>query len=745
MKSLHLGMGWFPDETGGLNRYFRGLVESLDASGEPVRAVVVGPATDAPAPVTPAGRRDDPLMRRLRAFSRAAARSGADADVVHAHFALYALLPVLGPLRRLPLVVQFQGPWADEAVSAGRASRPGAVARRLVERRVYRRGREFAVLSGAFRRVLVERYRVPPWRVRLIPPGVDLDVYSPGDRAAARASLGIDTDAFVGFTARRLVPRMGVDVLLAAWALLDGDDYGDRVLLIAGEGSERAELERRAFELGIDNHVRFLGNLGDDGLVPAYRAADVFVVPTIALEGFGIVVLEATACGTPVIATDVGGLPEVVAPLDESLVVPAGDAPALAVRLAGPLPNRDACRSYAERYTWARAAQAQLAMYRDAVDPPRERRLRVVYVDHCAQLAGGEIALLRLLAALDDVDAHVILGEDGPLTRRLARASISYEVLPFSQTGVRRSGVGAFAALRSLPYTLRLARRLRAYRPDLVHTNSLKAALYGGAAARLAGTPCVWHIRDRIAEDYLPAPAVRAVRLGARLLPSAVIANSQATLATLPGQKNAFVVPSPVPAPDSVAKSRDVSGRGAVRVGIVGRLAPWKGQHVFLEAFARALGGTDARALVVGEALFGEDDYAVELRSLATRLGLDGRVEFTGFVDDVAAELARLDVLVHGSVIPEPFGLAVVEGMAAGLPVVAADAGGPAEVIRDGVDGVLYPAGDVDALATALRVLAADPALRTRLGEAARLRAGAFEPASVAAQVREVYRSVASR
>src|SRR6185436_14775046 len=104
----------------------------------------------------------------------------------------------------------------------------------------------------------------------------------------------------------------------------------------------------------------------------------------------------------------------------------------------------------------------------------------------------------------------------------------------------------------------------------------------------------------------------------------------------------------------------------------------------------------------IGAALFGEEDYAASLRTLAAELGLAHRVDFVGFVADVNAEFARLDVLVVPSLVPEGFGLTVVEGMAAGVPVIAPDAGGPAEVITDGVDGVLVPAGDTAALATAL-------------------------------------------
>jgi glycosyltransferase involved in cell wall biosynthesis len=742
MRVLLLGKGWFPDEPGGLNRYFRGILETLGGRVE-ARAVVLGPAADAPAEVVAPARADDPLLARVRAYAAAAGREGRDADLVHAHFALYSLLPLVTRLRRKPVVLQFQGPWADEAVASRAVNRLGAGARRTVERTVYRRARHALVLSSAFRRVLVERYGFAPWNVHVVPPGVELDTYSPGDRAAARRALDVPDDAFLGVTARRLVARMGVDVLLEAWAALPES----AVLLIAGEGDERPALERQARALGIEHRVRFLGNLDDRGLVPCYRGADVSIVPTIALEGFGIVCLESLACGTPVVATDVGGLREVLGPLDPTLVVAPRDPAALARRLTAPLPSREACRAYAERYTWERAAAATERVYRLALDDPPAGRPRVVFLDHTAVLSGGELALLRLVPALEHVDTHVVLAEDGPLAHRLTAAGVSVEVLPLRERARglhrRRALADPAAALLGVAYAVRLGLHLRRLRPDVVHANSLKSGLYGSLATAIARTPLVWHVRDRLADDYLPRSVARVVRRAMRARAAAVIANSAATRATLPDDVDVIVVPSPV----SIAARAPTAAGRELRIGMIGRLAPWKGQDVFLRAFARAFPTDGATARVIGAPLFSEDEhrYAESLRDLAAELGLAGRVQFPGFVEQVEDELAALDVVVHASVLAEPFGQVVAEGMAAGIAVVAADAGGPAEILEHGRTGLLYPPGDVEALADALRRLAQDAGLRARLGDAARVDAQAFSPAEVAARVEQVYAKVLKR
>jgi glycosyltransferase involved in cell wall biosynthesis len=183
---------------------------------------------------------------------------------------------------------------------------------------------------------------------------------------------------------------------------------------------------------------------------------------------------------------------------------------------------------------------------------------------------------------------------------------------------------------------------------------------------------------------------------------------------------------------------------GPLTFGIVGRLSPWKGQDLFLRAFARAFPDGEERAAVVGGALFGEDDFARGLPRLAGSLGIADRLELRGHRSDVWDELSRIDVLVHASITPEPFGQVILEGMAAGVPVIAARAGGPAEILRHDQTGVLYDCADLSELATAMRRML-DPALRTRLSTAARGDLGPYSPPVVAAQLQDLYERVAAR
>src|SRR5262249_14232203 len=157
------------------------------------------------------------------------------ADVVDAHFALYAGLAIFTTrLRRCPLIVHFQGPWADESLF----SRGGSWAipvKRMVEKAVYRRAHRVVVLSHAFERLVIDRYGIDPERVIVIPPGVDLKRFVPGERALARQRFGIEPTAFVVVAARRLEARMGLDVLLEAWDTVQAAEPRG-VLLFGGDG-----------------------------------------------------------------------------------------------------------------------------------------------------------------------------------------------------------------------------------------------------------------------------------------------------------------------------------------------------------------------------------------------------------------------------------------------------------------------------------------------------------------------------
>ncbi|GAA1919633.1 glycosyltransferase family 4 protein [Microbacterium aoyamense] len=368
--------------------------------------------------------------------------------------------------------------------------------------------------------------------------------------------------------------------------------------------------------------------------------------------------------------------------------------------------------------------------------------MRVLVVDHTAREGGAELALARLVEQIHSprIDVRAVVFEDGPLVDRLRAAGTRTVVLALDETVARTSRdrlLSPVALVRSVAQAIRfvprLARAIRGSGAELVVANSLKSAVFTALAAPLARRPWVWHLHDRLAPDYLPRPLVAGMRALAAAGPRALVVNSLATMDTLPPRARAKASVA-YPGLAATAFEPAAPTPEAPVVGIVGRISPTKGQREFLEAAAIVLrGGEDVRFRVVGASLFGEEDYEADMHRLPESLGIADRVEFTGWVADPGSQLRALSVFVHASPVPEPFGQVVAEAMAAGVPVVAADAGGirelldpepreshdEASAVRETRLGVLVRPGDPGALARAIAMTMADDVARARRAAAA--------------------------
>jgi glycosyltransferase involved in cell wall biosynthesis len=275
-----------------------------------------------------------------------------------------------------------------------------------------------------------------------------------------------------------------------------------------------------------------------------------------------------------------------------------------------------------------------------------------------------------------------------------------------------------------------------------------------GAWAAPRGVPVVWHLHDYVGSRPVMA---RLLRWSARRPVTAVgVSHSVAEDAarTLGPRTpvrtiaNAIDLDRFAPGPGDGGALDAAAGLpeappGTVRVGLVATFARWKGHDVFLDAIARLPAELPCRYYIVGGPIYrsmGSQYSLDELRDRAGALGLAGRLGFAGHQADPAAAMRALDIVVHASTRPEPFGRVIVEGMACGRAVVAIGAGGAAELFEDGVTALGCPPRDPDSLAGAIARLAADPDLRSRLGAAGRRAAqGRFDRRRLAGEWAAVY------
>ena len=271
-------------------------------------------------------------------------------------------------------------------------------------------------------------------------------------------------------------------------------------------------------------------------------------------------------------------------------------------------------------------------------------------------------------------------------------------------------------------YVRELAVFMRRRHIDLLHTNSLKSDLIGSLAGKLTRTPVIWHVRDRITPDYLPPRVALTFRLLSRWLPDLIIADSHAVAATLSRRpsKRIHVVHEGTPHEEFALHSQPgAQGRSddTQNIGLVGRISPWKGQDIFLRAAGMLRRKYPAaRFHIIGAALFDESEFEQKLHKLADDLDLGEALTFAGFRNDIHQAIADLDVLVHASTRPEPFGQVIIEGMAAAKPVVATNGGGVREIVEDGVTGFLVPMSDPERMAEAIDRLLADPNMAHAMG-----------------------------
>jgi glycosyltransferase involved in cell wall biosynthesis len=408
---------------------------------------------------------------------------------------------------------------------------------------------------------------------------------------------------------------------------------------------------------------------------------------------------------------------------------------------------------------------------------PRASALKVMYLCPLGELGGAERALLDLMAALRAANPQwrlaLIAASDGELVTRAREMGVAASVIPLPpviaalgdagaggpagrQTRLRKVTGSLVKALPAMVlYAQNLKHAIAEAAPDLVHTNGFKMHLLG-VLCRPRHVPVLWHIHDFVQARPMMR---RLLRMHSRRC-AAVVANSRSVAADarVALGKTAriftvynaidlerFCVNGPRLDLDKLAGMPPL-GEGGVRVGLLATMARWKGHETFLRALSLVPENVPIRGYVVGGPLYhtrGSQYKLEELRAMAAQLGVADRVGFTGFVSDPAAAMRTLDIVVHASTEPEPFGLVIAEAMACGRAVVASADGGAAEIVSDGVDALTHALGDFQTLARIIAKLALDPELRLRLGRTAAVSAASrFTHERLAAEMTPIYREI---
>jgi glycosyltransferase involved in cell wall biosynthesis len=382
----------------------------------------------------------------------------------------------------------------------------------------------------------------------------------------------------------------------------------------------------------------------------------------------------------------------------------------------------------------------------------------VLVVHQSAELYGSDRSLLEVLSGIDRArfECIVCLPEHGPLEYELRRSEFEVHVLPLVKVGRAMFSVGGLLHLpgQIRSAILQLDGVLQGRRVDLVYTNTL-AVLAGAFWAFFRRRPHVWHVREIIRK---PAFVSVGFRFLAQRFSTRLICNSKGTQAWVDSGVAARHIKSAViwngvdsgapPADESTKKTSKLAlGLNAdlPLVLMMGRVNAWKGQDLLLDAVDQIYRkGIDAFQLaLVGGPPPGQEQWMDNLRARVAHSPLAGKIHVQAFTPEVLQYYQAADMLVVPSREPEPFGRVAIEGMAAGLPIIAADHGGLSEIVESGTSGLLFKPNSTDQLASALEALIADAGLRQSMGRNARLRQeNVFSLAACRSAVFQVFEDV---
>ncbi|MEH1848924.1 MAG: glycosyltransferase family 4 protein [Nostoc sp.] len=334
--------------------------------------------------------------------------------------------------------------------------------------------------------------------------------------------------------------------------------------------------------------------------------------------------------------------------------------------------------------------------------------MRILFLDQSGKPGGAELCLIDIAKPYGE-SALVGLFADGPFKDLLQQNYIPVEVLATQTIEVHKES-SLVQGLKSLgqlaPLITKVIKKAREY--DLIYANTQKALVVGALVSFFSRRPLVYHLHDILSTEHFSQTNLHiAVNLANRFA-SLIIANSQAS-------KTAFLQAGGRPdiievvyngfepkiyqsdKSDINKLQQQLGLSGKFVVGHFSRLAPWKGQHILIDALAKC--PQEVTAILVGDALFGEQDYVQKLHQQVAPLGLENRIKFLGFRSDIPQLMAACDLVAHTSTSPEPFGRVIVEAMLCEKPVVAAKAGGVMELVEHGLNGFLVTPGEPQELA----------------------------------------------
>lgn len=672
-KPVLVGLDYFDSRPGGLGRAFDHICTRFN-DGNFIR-LEIG-LEEHSKKVSP----ESSLISRMIWLTQQSLKIRKTTSYIFSHFALHGF--VVSLFVKEPLFSFFHGPWANESSTENPTKKATLRFKFIIERYIYRKSIKIFCASENFKNLLHAQYGIPSEKIYVVPLGVDFQRFKPGSKTEARKNLKLDDSEIVFVSVRRLTKRMGLADLVDAFSILLEIHPRSRLYLI-GRGSEKLELEKQIQRNKLVHRVLILNDVPDDVLPQWYQAADLSIVPSVALEGFGLVVLESLACGTPVIATRCGGLHEIVRKWNPNFLVDPNRPLELAEKLIdfakGQLTsNRNDNYEYAGKFSWDTCVEK----LQDEIG-----KKTITYVSTESLVSGAELSLLELVSTLNlKLDQRVILGGRGELFSLFKEKGIQVSIDSRILIDFNKS-VSLLKLLKVICdwiyRSIFTFFKFRSDKSDIVFINTFKTLLLLSPFVKFTKTRVIFWAHDSFEinhnSDIFKNLFYKFIFSSPNLT---ILCNSQYTSNTLQrvSKNKSTHVLYPIfklNATKFVKPSKD-----ATLVGISGRISNWKGQLFAMKALLPLFDTFPGLSLeILGSPLFNERAYYQELQNFIAKNNLLDKVKLTPFVSNPKEHVSKWDLSILSSIEAEPFGRVVVDSIGAGVPILIPNYGGPAEML----------------------------------------------------------------
>jgi len=384
------------------------------------------------------------------------------------------------------------------------------------------------------------------------------------------------------------------------------------------------------------------------------------------------------------------------------------------------------------------------------------RKLNVLYINHSSQISGAEVVLINLLNLVKQKNVYpiVILPQNGKLAKKIRKEKIQVEIVPIPFL-VRTCNplilINYF--INYFLFSKSFYKIIKKYQIRIIHANSFQAAFYSLLVAKLLKIPLVWHMHDILSYRLFNKIFIKLTSFGV----SKIICVSEAVKVNLTifgvNSEKCKVIYNSINRSEFLntnviygkfRKEYNIS-QDTILIGIIGQIAEWKGQEIFLNSISKVLiKFSKVKFIIVGDVISEkEEKYKKTLKKFIEKNNLEKVVFFTGFREDISQIITDLNIIVHTSIKPDPLPTIIIEGMALGKPVIATDVGGVRELITPNLNGLIIPPKDSQKLSQAILKMLSNPKLIKKMGKEGMMIADKkFAPIQNIRKINDIYQNI---